>query len=225
MLGLFVAVEARAKAPLMPLRVFRSRAVSAANVTMVVCGSASFCDMVLHDACTRRTSWDTRRCRRALALIPSSLSVIVGSKLAPRLMPKAGATNVAVIGALVAATGFGWQSTMTADGTYLTSILGPGILMMIGVGLAATPLASLATAGAGPGEAGLVSGLINTSRTMGGALGLAVLSTVAAARTAGGTSPAELAAGYALAFRTGAGILLVAAALMLVWLPRRVAEP
>lgn len=222
-LGLFVAVEARAKAPLMPLRVFRSRAVSAANVTMAVCGSASFATWFFMTVYAQNVL-GYPPLQAGAALIPSSLSVIVGSKLAPRLMPKAGATNVALIGALVAATGFGWQSTMTADGTYLTSILGPGILMMTGIGLAATPLASLATAGAGPGEAGLVSGLINTSRTMGGALGLAVLSTVAAARTAGGTSPAELAAGYALAFRTGAGILLVAAALMLVWLPRRV-EP
>lgn len=113
---------------------------------------------------------------------------------------------------------------MTADGSYLTSILGPGILMMTGVGLAATPLAALATAGAEPADAGLVSGLINTSRTMGGALGLAVLSTVAAARTGGGTGPGELAAGYALAFRTGAGVLVTGAVLMLLLLPRRV-EP
>ncbi|MFD9220314.1 MFS transporter [Streptomyces sp. NPDC060064] len=219
-LGVFVAVEARTGAPLMPLKVFRSRAVSAANVAMLVCGSASFA-MWFFMTVYAQNVLDYTPFRAGLALIPSSLSVIVGSKLAPRLMAKAGARNVAVIGALVAATGFGWQSTMTADGTYLTSILGPGILMMVGVGLAATPLASLATSGAAPGDAGLVSGLINTSRTMGGALGLAVLSTVAAARTAGGTNPEALTAGYALAFRTGTGVLVAAAVLMLFWLPRR----
>ncbi|WP_326649631.1 MULTISPECIES: MFS transporter [unclassified Streptomyces] len=219
-LGVFLAVEKRTAAPLMPLKVFRSRAVSAANVAMLVCGSASFAMWFFMTVYAQNVLSYTPF-QAGLALIPSSLSVIVGSKLAPRLMARAGARNVAVIGALVAATGFGLQTTMTADGTYLTSILGPGILMMAGVGLAATPLASLATSGAEPGDAGLVAGLINTSRTMGGALGLAVLSTVAAARTAGGTDPEALTAGYALAFRTGTGLLLAAAVLMVLWLPRR----
>ncbi|MFK4227175.1 MFS transporter [Streptomyces sp. NPDC019890] len=217
-LGAFVAVEARTGVPLMPLKLFRSRAVSAANVAMLVCGSASFAMWFFMTVYAQNVLGYTPL-QAGLALIPSSVSVIVGSKLAPRLMVRAGGRNVAVIGALVAATGFGWQSTMTADGTYAASILGPGILMMVGVGLAATPLAALATTGAAPGDAGLVSGLINTSRTMGGALGLAVLSTVAAARTAGGTDPQALTAGYALAFRTGTGVLLAAAVLMLLWLP------
>jgi EmrB/QacA subfamily drug resistance transporter len=220
LLGLFVAVEARTAAPLMPLKVFRARAVSAANVAMLVCGSASFAMWFFMTVYTQNVLGYTPL-EAGLALIPSSLSILIGSKLAPRLMVWAGARNIAVVGALVAATGFGWQSTMTAEGTYLASILGPGILMTAGVGLAATPLASLATSGAAPGDAGLVSGLINTSRTMGGALGLAVLSTVAAARTAGGTDAEALTAGYALAFRTGTGILLAAAVLMLFWLPRR----
>ncbi|MGI5399390.1 DHA2 family efflux MFS transporter permease subunit [Streptomyces sp. CA-135486] len=217
-LGAFVAVEARTGVPLMPLRVFRSRSVSAANVAMLVCGSASFAMWFFMTVYAQNVLGYTPL-QAGLALIPSSAGVIVGSKLAPRLMVRAGGRTIAVIGALVAATGFGWQSTMTADGSYSASILGPGILMMVGVGLAATPLAALATGGAAPGEAGLVSGLINTSRTMGGALGLAVLSTVAAARTAGGTDPQALTAGYALAFRTGAGVLLAAAVLMLLWLP------
>ena len=92
--------------------------------------------------------------------------------------------------------------------------------MMAGAGLASTPLASLATSGAAPGDAGLVSGLVNTSRTMGGALGLAVLSTVAAARTGGGTGAEDLTAGYALAFRTAGSVLLGGLLLMTLWLPR-----
>ncbi|MGA5097695.1 MFS transporter [Streptomyces lavendulocolor] len=223
LLAAFVAVEARAKAPLMPLKVFRSRAVTAANVSMVVNGSASF-GMWFFMTVYAQNVLGYTPLQAGLALVPSSVSVIVGSKLAPRLMVTTGARNLVVIGTLVAATGFGWQSLMEADGTYVTTILGPGVLMMAGMGLAITPLASLATSGAAPGDAGLVSGLVNTSRTMGGALGLAVLSTVAAARTAGGTGPEALTAGYALAFRTGAGILLAGAVLMLLWLPRR-AEP
>nr|WP_244375925.1 MFS transporter [Streptomyces ficellus] len=216
----FVAVEARTRAPLMPLTVFRSRAVTAANVSMLVNGSASFAMWFFMTVYAQNVLGYTPL-EAGLALVPSSLAVILGSKLAPRLMTTTGARNLAVIGTLVAATGFGWQSLMDVHGTYVTTILGPGVLMMAGMGLAITPLASLATSGAAPGDAGLVSGLVNTSRTMGGALGLAVLSTVAASRTAGGTGPEALTAGYALAFRTGAGVLLAGAVLMLLWLPRR----
>ncbi|MEU8524787.1 MFS transporter [Streptomyces sp. NPDC048629] len=219
LLGTFVAVEARTAAPLMPLRVFRSRAVAAANVSMLVVGSTSF-GMWFFMTVYAQGVLGYTPLQAGLALVPSSVSVIVGSKLAPRLMPVTGARNLAVLGALVAATGFGWQSTMTADGSFLVTILGPGVLMMVGMGLVITPLASLATSGTAPGEAGLVSGLVNTSRTMGGALGLAVLSTVAAARTGGRTSPEALTEGYALAFRTATGVLLAAVVLMLLWLPR-----
>ncbi|MGX1907566.1 DHA2 family efflux MFS transporter permease subunit [Streptomyces phaeochromogenes] len=221
LIGLFLLVEARTKAPLMPLRLFRLRSVSSANVAMFLCGSAMFC-MWFFMTLYAQNVLGYSPLDAGLALVPSSLAVILGSKVAPRLMPVVGARNVAVLGALVAAVGFGWQSTMTADGAYLTAIMFPGILMMLGAGLSATPLAALATSGAEPGEAGLVSGLINTSRTMGGSLGLSVMATIAAARTGGGVSPEALAEGYALVFRTGGGVLLVGVVLMLVWLPRGV---
>lgn len=219
LLAAFLLVEARTKEPLMPLRLFRVRAVSAANAGMLVIGSATFAMWFFMTVYAQNVLGYTPL-EAGLALIPSSLSVVLGSKLAPSLMRRIGARHVVVLGALVAAVGFGWQSTMTADGTFLRTILGPGILMMAGAGLTMTPLAALATGSAAPGEAGLVSGLVNTSRTMGGAVGLAVLSTVAAARTSHGTGPGALTEGYALAFRTGSGLLLVAALLMVVWLPR-----
>ncbi|MFC8077722.1 MFS transporter [Streptomyces sp. NPDC057307] len=219
LLAAFLLVEARTKQPLMPLRLFRVRAVSAANAGMVVTGSASFAMWFFMTVYAQNVLGYTPL-EAGLALIPSSLSVVLGSKLAPLVMRRVGARHVAVLGALVGAVGFGWQSMMTADGTFLRTILGPGILMMAGAGLAMTPLAALATGSAAPGEAGLVSGLVNTSRTMGGAIGLAVLSTVAAARTAHGTGPGALTEGYALAFRTGSGLLLAAAVLMFFWLPR-----
>ncbi|MDQ0952875.1 EmrB/QacA subfamily drug resistance transporter [Streptomyces phaeochromogenes] len=221
LIGLFVLVEARTKTPLMPLKLFRLRSVSSANVAMFLCGAAMFC-MWFFMTLYAQNVLGYSPLDAGLALVPSSLAVILGSKVAPRLMPVVGARNVAVLGALVAAAGFGWQSTMTADGGYLTAIMFPGILMMLGAGLSATPLAALATSGAEPGDAGLVSGLINTSRTMGGSLGLSVMSTIAAARTGGGVSPEALTEGYALVFRTGGGVLLVGVVLMLVWLPRGV---
>ncbi|MFD3310644.1 DHA2 family efflux MFS transporter permease subunit [Streptomyces sp. NPDC058694] len=219
LIGLFLLVEARTKVPLMPLKLFRLRSVSSANVAMFLCGAAMFC-MWFFMTLYAQNVLGYSPLDAGLALVPSSLAVILGSKVAPRLMPVVGARNVAVLGALVAAVGFGWQSTMTADGAYLTAIMFPGILMMLGAGLSATPLAALATSGAEPGEAGLVSGLINTSRTMGGSIGLSVMSTIAAARTGGGVSPEALTEGYALVFRTGGGVLLVGVVLMLVWLPR-----
>ncbi|MGW2087938.1 MFS transporter [Streptomyces sp. NPDC001880] len=215
----FVVVEARAVEPLMPLRVLATRAVTSANAATFVIGSASFA-MWYFMTVYAQTVLGYTPLEAGLALIPTSLAVVLGSKCAPRIMTGVGAKNLALIGTAVAAAGFGWQSTMGPDGSYLTSVCLPGILMMGGTGLAATPLASLAITGAGPGEAGLVSGLIGTSRTMGGALGLAVLSTVAAARTAGGTGPEELTAGYALAFRTAGTVLLGGLLLMALWLPR-----
>jgi EmrB/QacA subfamily drug resistance transporter len=221
LIALFLTVEARTEAPLMPLGLFRLRAVSAANAAMFVNGSAMF-SMWFFMTLYAQNVLGYTPLDAGLALVPSSLAIVLGSKLAPRLMRTAGPRTVATLGTLVAAAGFGWQSTMRADGGYVTGIMVPGVLMMLGAGLASTPLASLATSGAAPGEAGLVSGLVNTSRTMGGSLGLAVLSTLAASRTAGRGTPEALTEGYALAFRTGTAVLLAGALLMLVWLPRKI---
>ncbi len=217
----FVAVEARTAAPLMPLGLLARRPVASANVAMFLCGSAMFCMWFFMTLYAQNVLGYTPT-EAGLALVPSSLAVVVGSKLAPRFMPLLGARRLAALGTLVAAVGFGWQSTMTADGGYLTAILFPGILMMLGAGLTATPLAALATAGAPPQEAGLLSGLVNTSRTMGGSLGLAAMSTVAASRTGGSPTPQALTEGYALVFRVGTGVLVAGVVLMLVWLPRRI---
>ncbi|MEV0304420.1 DHA2 family efflux MFS transporter permease subunit [Streptomyces prasinus] len=222
LIALFLLVEVRAKAPLMPLGLFRVRAVSSANAAMFLSGAAMFCMWFFMTLYAQNVLGYTPF-QAGFALVPSSLAVIVGSKVAPRLMRAAGARAVAVLGTLVALTGFAWQSTMTADGAYLTAIMFPGILMMLGAGLAGTPLAALATSDIAPEEAGLVSGLINTSRTMGGSLGLAVLSTLAAARTGDSTTPEALTEGYALAFRTGTAVLAVGVVLMWFWLPRKAA--
>ncbi|MFG3657057.1 MFS transporter [Streptomyces sp. NPDC047706] len=227
LIGVFLLVEARTAAPLMPLGLFRLRSVASANVAMLLSGSAMFCMWFFMTLYAQNVLGYTPL-EAGLALVPSSLAVVAGSKLAPRLMRFAGARNVAVLGTAVAAVGFGRQSTITAEGAYLTAIMIPGILMMLGAGLAATPLAALATSGAAPEDAGLVSGLVNTSRTMGGSLGLAVMSTLAAARTedsspleAATAGPTALVEGYALAFRASAGVLVAGAVLMAVWLPRK----
>ncbi|MEV5434503.1 MFS transporter [Streptomyces sp. NPDC052682] len=219
LIGVFLAVEARTRAPLMPLGLFRLRPVSSANAAMFLSGSAMFC-MWFFMTLYAQNVLAYSPLEAGFALVPSSLAVVLGSKIAPRFMRRLGARPVAVLGTLVAMTGFAWQSTMGPDGAYLTAIMLPGVLMMLGAGLASTPLAALATSGAPPQEAGLVSGLVNTSRTMGGSVGLAVLSTLAAARSAGSGTPAALTEGYALAFRVGTAVLAAGALLMWAWLPR-----
>ncbi|MCA1219227.1 MFS transporter [Streptomyces sp. 8L] len=220
LLAAFLVLEARTREPLMPLKVFRTRAVAAANAAMFVFGATSFATWFFMTVYAQNVLHYTPF-EAGLALVPSSLSIVLGSKAAPALMHRIGPRTVAVLGGTVAAAGFAWQSRFSAHGGFATSILGPGVLVMIGLGMATTPLAALATGGADPEDAGLVSGVVNTARTMGGALGLAVLSTAAASRGGGGTDPVALTAGYALSFRIGCGVAVAGVLLMLVWLPRR----
>lgn len=138
LIGVFLVVESRTAAPLMPLGLLRVRAVSSANVAMFLCGSAMFC-MWYFMTLYAQNVLGYSPLDAGLALVPSSLAVILGSKLAPLLMRWFGPRTVAAAGTLVAVVGFGWQSTLSVDGAYLTSIMVPGILMMLGAGLAATP--------------------------------------------------------------------------------------
>lgn len=219
LLSVFVLVEHRAKVPLMPLGLFRPRSVWSANTGMFVSGGAMASMWFLMTLYVQNVLGYTPL-EAGIALIPSSLAVVLGSKAAPWVMRRLGLRTTVVLGLTLAAGGFLWQSTMSARGDWVHDVLGPGILMMLGAGLTTTPLATLATTGAAPGDAGLVSGLVNTSRTMGAALGLAVLSTVAATRTAGGTDPQALNSGYALAFRVSGCVLVGAVLLLLLTLPR-----
>ncbi|MEV0371986.1 MFS transporter [Streptomyces sp. NPDC050636] len=216
----FIAVEARAKAPLMPLGLFRLRSVSSANAAMVLAGAAMF-SMWYFLSLYMQNVLSYSPLQAGLSFIPHSLTIVLGSKIAPRLMKRLGAKTLAVAGAVISACGMVWQGAMGADGTYLGTLLGPGILMALGAGLTATPVASIATSGADPADQGLVSGLINTSRQMGGALGLSVLSTVATSRIGNGHGPAALAGGYGLAFQVGSAVLLGSILLMVIALPRR----
>ncbi|MFE7315618.1 MFS transporter [Streptomyces sp. NPDC057555] len=221
--AVFIAVEARTRAPLMPLGLFRRRSVSSANAAMVLAGAAMFSMWYFLSLYTQNVLSYTPL-QAGLSFIPHSLCIVLGSKAAPRLMNYVGAKSLAVSGAAISLCGMLWQSTLTVDGTYLGTILGPGVLMALGAGLTATPTAAIATSGTDPSDQGLVSGLINTSRQMGGALGLSVLSTVAASRIAAGHGRAALAGGYGLAFLVGAAVLAAGITLMLLALPRRRAD-
>jgi hypothetical protein len=127
----------------------------------------------------------------------------------------------------VAGGGLVWLAQISTASTFLADLFGPFVLIGLGMGLAVTPIAVAGTAGVARAEAGLASGLLNTSRTVGAAIGLAALATVAANRTSRALagSPAHAGAaltdGYALSFLVGAGLLLVTALVALATLPGR----
>jgi EmrB/QacA subfamily drug resistance transporter len=223
LLAVFTAVEARTAQPLIPLRLFTIRSVSAGNTVLFAVGAATFSTWYFLSLYMQNVLHYTP-VRAGLSFLPHTICIIVGSKLAPRLMRRTDARVIVAAGGLMSAAGLAWQSRLTVDGGFLTSVLGPGILTMFGAGLMMTPIAAAATSGVGVGEQGLVSGLLNTSRTLGGALGLTILATSAAdrisSRTAAGDGVGQaLTSGYSLAFLTGALFVTVGTCLSAL-LPR-----
>ncbi|QKW38302.1 MFS transporter [Actinomadura sp. NAK00032] len=213
LLGLFVAVEARAPQPLVRLGMFRRRSVAVGNLATLVMTMAGFAlwyflslymQNVLHYSAVKT----------GLSFLPHTAGIILGSRFAPALMARVGARLLAGIGGLMAAGGFAWQAAvLDADGTFLSAILGPGALMALGFGLLMTPLVEVATSGADDAEAGTVAGVVNTSRTIGGAIGLTVLSTAAA------NAGPDLVDGYTAAFLVAA-LVTVAGTAIVPFLPR-----
>ncbi|MER6582345.1 MFS transporter [Nonomuraea sp. NPDC001023] len=212
-LAAFVLVQARfARAPLMPLRIFLARSVSGALLVQFLLGAAGFAlwyFLSLHMQQVLRYS----AFQAGLAFLPHTLAVVVAAKATPWLAGRVGLRPLLATGALIAAAGFAWQATVTPESGLLAGIVLPGVLITGGLGLTSAPIALTATAGVGPGEAGLVSGILNSSRQVGGSLGLAALTTVAAAPTG---APAS---GYALAFWACAGVVTAGAVAVLA-LPR-----
>jgi EmrB/QacA subfamily drug resistance transporter len=207
LLLVFVVVQARvASQPLMPLRIFRSRAVTGANVVILLTGGVGFSLWYFVSLYLQNTRGYSAL-EAGLAFLPHTFAIIVAARLAPRLMTRLGVRPLVVLGALVAAAGFAWQSRLTVDSGLVTGVLLPGAVMTFGIGLTFTPLAAAATSAVERTDAGLVSGLLNSSRQVGGSIGLAALATVAAGHGV---------AGYSRAFEIGALVLVAAAAAALV---------
>jgi hypothetical protein len=223
LLAVFTAVEARSATPLMPLRLLAVRSVSAANAVLLASGAATFATWYFLSLYMQNVLHYSP-VKAGLGFLPHTVAIIAGSKLAPRLMARVDARLIGAAGGLIGAAGLFWQSRLTVDGGYLGAIAGPGAVTMFGAGLLMTPIAAAATSGVPMGEQGLVSGLLNTSRQLGGALGLTILATSAVSRTAsrahGGAAPlSALTSGYSLAFLLG-GIFLAAGSCLIGLLPR-----
>ncbi len=225
LIGVFVAIEGRlAAAPLMPLRIFSSRMLSGANLTMLLMGAAMF-GMWFFVSLYLQQVLGYSPIDAGLAFLPMTLSIVVGSTVASRIVSRIGVRPVLATGMAIQAVGLALFATVSADGSYLGDVLLPSLLVATGIGLSFVPVTIAAVAGVEPREAGLASGLVNTSRLVGGALGLAVLATVATSRADGELPSGHVSAstlhhamtdGYHVGFTVGAAFAIAGALAALV---------
>lgn len=215
LLGLFIVHQHRwASAPLVPLGLFASRPVSAANAVIFCLGLGFFASPVLLSVYLQERLGYTPM-RAGLAFLPAAAALFTGAQLAGRLTPRHGVRLVAALGALLAAAGFAWLTRLGDHTPYWPTIMLPQVLFGLGIGTAFTPITVAATAV--PAHlAGVAAGVLNTIRQVAAAIGLAVLSTLVAARSGGG---------YGVAFGAAALVAALAAAGAALLLPRDPAEP
>jgi hypothetical protein len=221
---LFLVIESRVRAPLVPLGLFRSRALATANIAAVLWAAACFawffiCALYLqrvlgHDAM-----------RVSLAFLPANLVMAVLSLgLSAKLVVRFGIKTPFVAGMLIGAVGLALFAVAPVNGEVLTDVL-PGMIPLgLGAGVAFNPLLLAAMGGVPASESGLASGLVNTSFMIGGAIGLAILTSAAANWTtklseAGADPIAALNGGYHVAFALDAACAVGAAVLCVVLLP------
>ncbi len=202
LLGAFVLIEARlAKAPLVPFRLFANRSVTSANLVMFLIGAAFFSFWYFLSLYLQNVLGYSAL-RAGFAFFPLAVFIIVGAQASSRLIVRVGARPLLQAGTLVAVAGFAWLSALGPHSSYWVHVVGPACLVALALGLLFTPLASAATHGVHYSEAGLASGVLNTSRQMGGSLGLAVLATIATSAThsSAGSPATALTHGYSRAF-------------------------
>ncbi|MEW2354336.1 MFS transporter [Spirillospora sp. NPDC029432] len=209
-LAVFVLVEARfAAEPLVPARLLRVRAVRVGNAAMLLAG-ACLNPMWFFLALFMQDALHYGALRTGLGFLPHTLlTIAIGLRVTPWLMERVGGRTLIAAGALLSAAGFAWQAAADPAAGYAGALLGPAVLISAGGGLLNTPLTAAVTAGAAPADAGAASGLMNTAKQAGGALGLAVLVTLP---------------GRGAAFLAMAALVLVVAA-MAAALPRPSGSP
>jgi EmrB/QacA subfamily drug resistance transporter len=223
----FVAREATARTPLIPLRIFRSRNVSGANLIQALTVAGMFSVFFLGALYMQKVlHYDALQI--GLAFLPTTLVMgTMSLKLSEPLIMRFGARRTLIPGLAVIAVGLALFTRAPVHGSYARDILPTMILLGAGIGSAFPALMKLAMSGATPSDAGLASGLVNTTVQVGGALGLAVVATLAATHTSsqlahGASQASALTSGYQLAFTVGAGLIVAALAIALtVLVPER----
>jgi EmrB/QacA subfamily drug resistance transporter len=216
----FVVNELRARNPLVPLSILRVKGVAAADATQMV-ALAGFLPMFFFLTLYMQTVLHYSPIQTGTAYLPLTGGFIIAASISSQLFARIGTKPVVVLGAAIAAAGLYWLSRIPVDGSYLPDIL-PGLLIVsIGMGGVFTGLTTAANAGVDQDKAGLAAGLLNTGQQLGTALGLAILSALATARTTSlldaGSGLAQAATdGYQRALLVGAGIVLAATVVALL---------
>jgi EmrB/QacA subfamily drug resistance transporter len=232
----FVVREATASNPLIPLRIFRSRNVSGANAIQALFVAGMFSLFFLGALYLQRVlGYDALE--TGLAFLPVTIAIgALSLRYSERLIMRLGAKATLLPGLVLIVAGLGLFTRVPVDGDYVTDVLPTMLLLGTGAGLSFPALMTLAMSGATPSDAGLASGLVNTTLQVGGALGLAVLATLSATRSdtlieQGDSTATALTEGYQLAFLIGAGLVVVAIAVAVTVLqpdrraPEREVEP
>jgi EmrB/QacA subfamily drug resistance transporter len=218
----FVVIELRSEAPLVPFRIFRSRTLTGANVVGILLGGSLF-SMFFFITLYMQQVLGYSPIHAGLSYLPLALTIVFAAGLGSQLVTRFGFKPVLAVGMALVALGLIWFSRVSTGGSFLADILGPSLLAAAGLGFGFVTSTIAAVSGIKEHEQGLASGLINTSQQIGGALGLAVLSTIATSRTdhlLGDGTPlrSALTSGFHSAFLGGAVIaaLGLAATLILI---------
>jgi MFS family permease len=218
LLGVFLLIESRVAAPLMPLRLFRHRNLAVANVVGVLWAAAMFAWFFL-SALYLQLVLHYSPLEVGLSFLPANL--IMGAfalGLSAKIVMRYGLRLPIALGLGLAAVGLLLFVRAPVDGNFVTDVLPSMVLLGLGAGLAFNPVLLSAMSDSDPSESGLASGIVNTSFMMGGALGLAILASIAASRTntleaAGESHLSALTGGYHVAFLVGAAFAVLAAVL------------
>jgi predicted MFS family arabinose efflux permease len=222
LLASFVFVELRAKAPLVRLSIFRIRSLLTANVAMFLAMSGMFAMFFFNTLYIQRVL-GYGPLKAGIAFLPFTAGVMISAGIASQFAPRLGVRPTAAAGMLLAVAGLLLLTLLPVHGSYLTNVLPSIVLSSLGMGAVFMPLTLIATTGLEDQDQGLASGLFNTSQQVGGALGLAVLSTLATSKTssAGGSPLHALVIGFHWAFAAGAAVMLGALVVMVSLLRAR----
>jgi MFS family permease len=217
LLGSFIFIELRSKAPLVPFRIFRLRTLTGANVVGLLLGASLF-SMFFFVSLYMQQVLHYSAIHAGLSYLPLAVSIILSAGIASSLVTRVGFKPILATGMALIAAGLVWFSQISAHGSFLSDILGPSLLAAVGLGLAFVPVTIAAVSGIEDREQGLASGLINTSQQVGGALGLAVLAAIANSVIGNSHDPVVLTEGFQSAFLVGAGfaVLGLVATLLLI---------
>ena len=233
LLAAFVVIERRSKAPLIRLGIFRMRSLSGSNAAMLLVASGLFA-MFYFASLYMQEILGYGPLKAGVAFVPFTLGIIIGAGASQALIRRIGIRIVVFTGITMGTAGLLYFARLPAHGSYVPDLLPTIAVVSIGMGMTFVPLTLLATTNVERADAGLASGLFNTSQQVGGALGLAILSTLAASRTSNllgggvGSSVAvrdsALTSGYHVAFAVGAGMLLAALVVLAVTIRKQDVE-